>query len=83
MAAAERIKPYEEVFDFLTSTPTPEQIVDFRLSEAAQERVRHLLDVNRNGVLTNEERMELDELSQIEHVMRMLKIWSRRKIPKP
>jgi hypothetical protein len=83
MAAIERIKTYEEVFEFLTSTPTPEQIIAFRPSEVAQERIRYLLDVNRNGTLTAEERTELDELSQIEHFMQMLKIWARRKAAKP
>lgn len=83
MSANERVKTYEEVFEFLTSTPTPEQIIAFRPSDAAQERIRYLLDVNRNGILTAEERVELDELSQIEHFMRMLKIWARRKVAKP
>jgi len=81
MAANERVKTYEEVFEFLTSTPTPEQIIAFTLSETAEERIRYLLDVNRNGVLTAEERLELDEIGKVGHLMRMLKIYAHEKIP--
>jgi hypothetical protein len=71
--AVTQFTAHDEVFEFLTSTPTPEQIIAFRPSEATQERVRYLLDQNRSGILTPEERAELDEFSQVEHFMRMLK----------
>ena len=37
----------EEVLAFLLSTPTPQNIIDFQASEAAQERLRYLLETNR------------------------------------
>jgi hypothetical protein len=37
--ATTRISAYDEVVDFLTSEPTPEQIIAFRPSEAVQERL--------------------------------------------
>jgi hypothetical protein len=70
----------DELFDFLMSGPTPEQIVAFRPSETTQERVRYLLDRNRNGVLTTEEQAELDGYEQAEHFMRMLKARARLKL---
>jgi hypothetical protein len=73
-------RAYEEVFDFLTSTPTPEQIIAFRPSDAVQERLRELLDKNRNGQLTAEEQIEMNEYSQVEHLMRMLKAKARLKL---
>lgn len=45
----------DEVLDFLTSAPTPQQIIDFHASDELQERVRYLLDKNRNEWLTDEE----------------------------
>lgn len=45
----------DEVLHFLTSTPTPQQIIDFHASDELQERVRYLLDKNRNEWLTDEE----------------------------
>ena len=63
----------DEVFGFLLSSPTPQQIVAFRASEAAQQRLRYLLDANRDGILSDAERAELDEASQINHFVTRLK----------
>lgn len=71
---------FDEVLDFLASTPAPEQIIAFEPSEGLQERVRYLLDVNRNGVLSAEENAELDEFARINHFMSMLKIRARKKL---
>ncbi|HLY26670.1 MAG TPA: hypothetical protein VKQ72_10045 [Aggregatilineales bacterium] len=69
-----RLSAYEEVLEFLTSTPTPQQIIAFRPSEMTQARISTLLEANRNGQLTPQEHAELDEFEQIEHLMRRLKI---------
>lgn len=63
----------EEVLTFLLSSPTPEQILRFHASEAAQTRLRYLLDANREGTLSSEERAELDEASQMNHFVTRLK----------
>ncbi len=63
----------EEVLTFLLSSPTPQQIIDFHASETAQERLRYLLDANRQGILSPEERAELDEASQMNHFIMLLK----------
>ena len=58
---------------FLLSSPTPQQIIDFRASDNAQRRLRYLLDANRNETLTPDERAELDEASNINQFMMTLK----------
>ena len=63
----------DEVFGFLLSSPTPQQIIAFHASEVAQQRLRYLLDANRDGVLSDTERAELDEASQINHFVTRLK----------
>jgi hypothetical protein len=63
----------DEVFDFLVSSPTPQQIIAFHASETAQARLRYLLEANRDNALTAEERAELEEASQINHFMILLK----------
>ena len=63
----------DEVLTFLLSSPTPEQIIAFKASDLAQERLRHLLDANRQGLLTDAERAELDEASQMNHFVMRLK----------
>ena len=63
----------EEVADFLASRPTPDEILDFRPSNAAQERARELLAKSSAGELTLEEDQELAQFDQIERLMRLLK----------
>lgn len=63
----------DEVLTFLLSSPTPQQIIGFRASDAAQERLRYLLEANRQGTLTDAERAELDEASQLNHFVMLLK----------
>ena len=58
---------------FLLSAPSAQQIVEFKASAEAQERLRMLLDANRAGTLSAEERGELDEASQINHFVILLK----------
>ena len=64
---------YAEVLDFLITRPTPQNIVAFKISPEAQERIRTLLDKNREGTLTETEAAELDLYEQLEHMMILLK----------
>ena len=73
MATIQNVNITDEVLSFLVSAPTPEQIITFHASEAAQERLRLLLDGNRNGTLTERERAELDEMNQIDHFFTLIK----------
>jgi hypothetical protein len=74
---------YSEVYDFLVSTPTPEDIIAFHPSEVTQERVRSLADASQRGRLSEDEAMELAEFEKVEHFMRMLKIHARQKMMNP
>lgn len=64
---------YAEVLDFLITRPTPQKIVAFKVSAEAQQRIRTLLDKNREGTLTEIETAELDLYEQLEHMMILLK----------
>ena len=78
--ASPEISPSDEVMDFLLSAPTPEAIIALRPSEAAQERLRYLLDGNRDQTLNDAERAELDSYLQLEHFVRRLKIRAQEKL---
>lgn len=80
MAVAALNALFDEIQDFLTSTPTLEQIIEFKPSEALEERLHYLLDQNGQGRISNEERQELDEFLRMNHFMNMLKIRSRKKL---
>lgn len=62
-----------EVIQFLSTNPTPQQVLDYHVSERAQARLRRLLVLNAAGILGKAGQRELDELEQIEHTMIMLK----------
>ncbi|MBI5671585.1 MAG: hypothetical protein HZC41_26635 [Chloroflexi bacterium] len=71
---------YDEVYRFLVQSPTPEEIIAFRASTATQERVRHLLEINREGHLTPEEQAELDEFESVNHFVSMLKAYAQQQL---
>jgi hypothetical protein len=55
-------------------------MIDYHLSDAADARLSSLLDANRAGRLTNEERAELDDYDRLEHLMTMMKIRALEKL---
>lgn len=71
------IKAYEEIVDFIAAGTTPENVISFRPSEAAQERVADLLAREKEGELSPAEKSELDHYMQIEHLMRLAKARAR------
>lgn len=71
------VKAYEEVIDFIAAGTTPQNVIDFRPSEAAQARVEDLLEREKDGELSAAERSELDHYLQIEHLMRLAKARAR------
>lgn len=62
-----------EVIQFLAQNPTPQEVVDYHISEQAQARLQRLLVLNESGILSEDEQLELDELERLEHVVVMLK----------
>ncbi|HAZ45706.1 MAG TPA: hypothetical protein DDW76_01120 [Cyanobacteria bacterium UBA11369] len=60
--------------------PTPLDIWNFKVSETAQNRLRELLDRNREGSLSENETAELDSYEELDRLMRMLKIRAYSKI---
>jgi len=67
---------YDEIYRFLVKSPTPKEIIAFHASTATQERVNHLLEVNREGRLTEDEQAELDKFESVNHFVSMLKAYA-------
>ncbi|MCU0497319.1 MAG: hypothetical protein MUF87_08215 [Anaerolineae bacterium] len=70
---APQISIQDEVLEFLLSSPTPQAIIAFHASDAAQARLRDLLTKNRNGGLTDAEQLELEEAGRVQHFFILLK----------
>ena len=67
------MKAYTEFVDYIVTGLTPQNILAFRPSEETRERVRYLLTAEKTDVITQEEKEELDDFEQFEHLMRMAK----------
>jgi len=71
---------YQEVYYFLASAPSHAEILAFRPSDATRERIRMLLNANKENRLSAEQQAELDEFEQVEHFVRMLKLHTQQLI---
>jgi hypothetical protein len=69
--------PAKEMLDFLISKPTPEQILTFKSSPAAQARLETLLDKHREECLNEDEMLELDMYQELNHFFILLKAHAR------
>ncbi len=69
-----------EVAQFLAHHPTPEQIVAFHPSAEVAERAYELIQADREGKLSEEERRELESYLVIEHLMEMIKLEAHRQL---
>ena len=69
-----------EIARFLANHPTAEQIVAFRPSAEVAERAYELIQVEREGPLTEEERQELESYVVIEYLMELVKLEALRQL---
>jgi hypothetical protein len=66
------MRAYEEIVDFIAAA-SPGQVVAFRPSEEARQRVADLVTREKNEGLTPDEASELDHYLHLEHLMRLAK----------
>ncbi len=74
------LRAYEEVIDFIAAGTSPQNVVAFRPSESAKERVADLIYRERTDSLSQDEKSELDHYLQLEHLMRLAKARARQYI---
>ena len=70
------MKPYEELVQFIASL-SPREVVDFKPSEPARQRVWELIERQKASPLPTEDKTELDHNHEIEHLMRLAKARAR------
>jgi hypothetical protein len=71
---------YEEILDFITSSPALEQIVNFDLSSEAQKRIAHLEAQEEDGQLSKDEQDELREFRRAADFMHQLMLRAQRRL---
>ncbi len=62
-----------DLIEFLRGNPSPQEVLDYHVSEERQTRLERLLALNGMGLLSRKEKQELEELEEIENVFVMLK----------
>jgi hypothetical protein len=73
-------KSYEEIIDFIARGTTPESVIAFRPSESMQRRVAELVERSHDGTISPEDRSELEDCLQLEHIIVMAKARARQHI---
>jgi len=71
---------FSEVLDFMASSPTSQEILDYKPSMEMENRLRDLLTKNEKDALSPQEREELNAFMNLNHFMNMLKIRVREKL---
>ncbi len=71
--STQKTKVYDEIIDFIASGTTPQSVIAFKLSAAAQERLEDLVYRGKVGELAPEEKKELDYFLTLEHIMTLAK----------
>jgi hypothetical protein len=64
---------YDDFLDFLAQKATPQEILAFEASPAAQRRAEVLLERNSAGTLTSDEAAELQQMLQVDRFISVLK----------
>ena len=62
-----------ELIDFIAAGTTPEQVIAFRPSANAQERLEELIAKAKEADLSADEQAKLDYFFQLEHILRVSK----------
>lgn len=63
----------DEIIEFIAAGTTPQSIINFKLSDEAQERLEDLVYLHQTGELAPEDKKELDDFLFMEHIMRLIK----------
>jgi hypothetical protein len=73
-------RAYEEIVDFVAAGTSPSGVIDFHPSAAAKARVTELIEREKTMDLSPDEQSELDNYTQLEHLMRLAKARARQYI---
>jgi hypothetical protein len=70
----------DSLVDLLTSSPKPTDVLAFKLPPDLQARAALLLERNREGMLSPQEKEELGQFIFVEHIFRVAKARARTQV---
>lgn len=71
---------FVEVSDFLVSQPALQDLTDYKVSLGVQQYLDSLLEKNRDGIFSTDERLELEKMLAVSYVMTLAKTKARLKL---
>jgi hypothetical protein len=71
---AHSFSPFIELIHYLSNLATPQQILDYRVSDDIQERAKELTDKNKDGHLSELEAIELEQMIVFNQLLTHLKV---------
>lgn len=72
--AVSRLSPvFDDFLNFVVEKATPQQILDFRVSDVSQKRAVYLTERKKMGALTSDEAVELDQMLELDLLVSSLK----------
>lgn len=71
---------FDVIAEFLTSDPTPEEILAYRLPDDLQARAAELVEKNGEGQLTFDEQQEMWDLVRADQMIGLVKAKTKRKM---
>ncbi len=73
MAAMDIVSVYDEFLEYLAQKALPEEVLAFKASPSAQLRADELTERNKAGTLTEQEKLELDQMLHFNRLISRLK----------
>ena len=73
-------RAYDEIIDFITSSPDPKDVLNFRPPSSVIKRVEDLLYKKKTSELNNDKNIELNRFMLIEHIMIMAKKRAKKRL---
>ena len=71
-------KAYDHIIDFIVGGMNPIEIINYRPPVTTSERLEFLVNKEKEGLISTEEKSELDHYLMIEHIMRLAKAKARK-----
>jgi uncharacterized protein YciU (UPF0263 family) len=73
MATMDIVSVYDEFLEYLAQKADPQEVLAFKASSTAQRRADELTERNKDGTLTEQEKLELDQMLHFNRLVSRLK----------
>ncbi len=73
-------RAYNEMVDFISSEISPQKLIDFKASIELQKRVEELINKEKSGNISTDEKSELDHYMFLEHIMVLAKAHAHKRL---